>query len=235
MQSNSEHQLVYKRSGQKVFAGIRLMLDFWLSRWKSGQTGWHEADGNTALQKFWPPMPRGSRVLVPLCGKSPDLHWLAGQGCDVTGVELSEIAARDFFDEAGLLFEVETSEGFSLFRCPEANITIVCGNYFEFSDLPFDALYDRASLVALPPKLRPVYIEHTKSLLKPDAQQLLVTLEYDQSKAEGPPFSVMPDEVKAYWPGLRCVDAHEDISNSPPKFRDAGITTLIEAVWVTSK
>jgi len=209
------------------------MLDFWRSRWENGHTGWHEADGNTSLRKFWPRLAGGSRVLVPLCGKSPDLLWLAGQGYDVTGVELSEIAARTFFDEAGLQFEVEEIDGFSWFRCPQVNITIVSGNYFEFSTQPFDALYDRASLVALPPKLRPTYVEHTNSLLKPGASQLLVTLEYDQSRAEGPPFSVEADEVKSYWSHLHCVDAREDIDNSPPKFREAGITTLVEATWVT--
>ena len=30
------------------------MNDEWLARWESGQTGWHEAGGNTALRKFWP-------------------------------------------------------------------------------------------------------------------------------------------------------------------------------------
>ena len=123
------------------------MLEFWHSRWQSGQTGWHEADGSAALRKFWPRLADGSRVLVPLCGKSTDLKWLAAEGYQVTGVELSDIAARAFFDEAGLPFETHEADGFSWFRSPQAGVTIACGNYFEFTDQPFDALYDRASLL----------------------------------------------------------------------------------------
>jgi thiopurine S-methyltransferase len=208
------------------------MLSFWRSRWEAGRTGWHESDGSSALRKFWPALTPGSHVLVPLCGKSVDLLWLAEQGCEVTGVELSEIAARAFFNEAGLQFEIEKAGEFTWFRCQKMKINIACGNYFEFSGGPYDALYDRASLVALPPKLRPQYVEHTRAMLKSDATLLLVTLEYDQSKTEGPPFSILAGEVKSYWGKLQRISEHDDIENSPPKFRDAGILEVLEVVYL---
>lgn len=209
------------------------MSNEWLSRWETGQTGWHEAAGNAALRKFWPQLAKGSRVLVPLCGKTPDLLWLAQQGLDVTGVELSEIAARAFFTEADIEFELEVDHGFSWFRSRRLSLTIVCGDYFQYSDRPFDALYDRAALVALPPRLRPVYVEHTKSLLSADAVQLLITLEYRQSMANGPPYSVLPEEVKRYWTGIRRAGELSALANMPPKFRDAGIEQFVETVWLT--
>jgi len=205
----------------------------WLTRWQQGKTGWHEADGNAGLRKFWPRSAMGCRVLVPLCGKSPDMVWLADQGCDVTGVELSEIAARAFFEDSGIPFEIEHIKGQTRFQGSGKAITIVCGDYFQYSEQPYDALYDRASLVALPHQQRPQYIEHTKALLKADARVLLVTLEYDQSLAGGPPFSVMADEVEAYWPGLRKVSIYEDTDNIPPKFRQAGIKRMDEIVWLS--
>ena len=211
------------------------MTTDWLSRWESGHIGWHQSGGSSALRKFWPGAGSSERVLVPLCGKSPDLLWLAQQGHEVTGVELSEIAARAFFDEADLEFEVRNSDGFKWFRNLQQNITIACGDYFSFSDKPFDALYDRAALIALSPDLRPKYIQHTKTLLIPDASQLLLTLEYDQSKANGPPFSVMSDEVKSYWPEIRRAGDRVDTKNSPPKFREAGIKEVVEAVWVSNQ
>lgn len=45
---------------------------------------------------------QGSRVFVPLCGKSLDMIWLAQQGHEVIGVELSPVAVEDFFRENGL-------------------------------------------------------------------------------------------------------------------------------------
>lgn len=209
------------------------MAEDWLSRWQEGRTGWHETGGNAALREFWPNIASGKRVLVPLCGKSADLLWLAEQGLEVVGVELSEIAVRAFFAEAELQFETRNVEGLKWFRCSEPSITIVCGDYFRFSDVPFDALYDRASLIALPPETRPAYVRHMQTLLRTDAVQLLLTLEYDQSQAAGPPFSVLADEVRLYWNTLKRVASHNDIDNCPPKFRNAGLTEVLEAVWVT--
>jgi len=210
------------------------MFDEWLDRWEEGQTGWHEAGGNSALRKFWPQLTAGNRVLVPLCGKTPDLLWLAEQGFDVTGVELSEIAARAFFAETDIGFETEASDGFLCFRGLRQSVSIVCGDYFQFSDKPYDALYDRAALVALPRELRAVYVEHTKTLLKADATQLLVTLEYDQLKVNGPPFSVLADEVRSYWPGLHRAGGLCALKNMPPKYREAGLSEFVEAVWLNT-
>jgi len=203
----------------------------WLERWKSGHTGWHEAQGNTALHKFWPKLAPGSRVLVPLCGKSVDMLWLEQQGLDVTGVELCEIAVRAFFAESGILFDIETGDGLTKFKARGRRLAIHCGDYFDYSDGQFDAVYDRAALVALPPELRPAYAEHTKSLMKPAAHHLLITLEYDQAKVNGPPFSVLADEVQSYWPELRRAGDKSALRNMPPKYREAHLSEFVEAVW----
>jgi thiopurine S-methyltransferase len=205
----------------------------WLSRWREGKTGWHEADGNPSLHRFWPSVQAGRRVLVPLCGKTPDLLWLAQQGLDVTGVELCEIAAEAFFREANLGFTIDSSNGMRRYSALDASVCIFVGDYFEFEQTPFDALYDRAALVALPPEKRPEYINHTKRLLKPAAQMLLVTLEYEQSRAGGPPYSVEEAEVREYWPGARRMQVRDDIDQCPPRFRDAGIETFCEVAWLS--
>lgn len=204
----------------------------WLARWREGRTGWHQVDGHAALKKYWPELREGSRVLVPLCGKSRDLLWLAAKGCEVTGVELSPIAIKEFFAESGLPF-IKSRDTLPRYYNASAGISLVCGDYFEFSDEPFDALYDRGSLVALPADQRPLYVSHTKTLLKTDAKQLLITLEYDQGKASGPPYAVLANEVTRYWEDLLRVDSYDDIDNAPPKFQQAGLHELIEAVWKT--
>ncbi len=204
------------------------MNENWLERWQEGRIGWHEPEGNASLQKYW--TVSGKRVLVPLCGKTRDLIWLARQDNEVVGVELSELAVRALFDENDIAYSIIDGAQ-TAYVAAEHAITIYCGDYFDFSDGPFDAYYDRGALVAMPPNLRARYVEHTRSLLAPDAAKLLISLEYDESVATGPPFSVPADEIHSYWPGLERVAAHDDIDNGPPKFREAGLDEMIEVVW----
>jgi len=207
------------------------MTEPWHERWEQGRIGWHEPDGNAKLKRHWPDLANGGRVLVPLCGKSPDLFWLANRGLDVVGVELSQIAVKAFFDEHDLEYEVTGDGGFICYRSMTHPISICCGDYFDFESRRFDALFDRGALVAIPADERPRYVAHTKTLLKEDAYRLIITLEYDQSAADGPPYAVMPDEVTSYWSDLVALSRNNDIDNCPPKFKAAGLTEVIETAW----
>jgi thiopurine S-methyltransferase len=207
------------------------MTEPWIERWKEGRIGWHEPGGNAKLREYWPDMADSSRVLVPFCGKSRDILWLASRGLEVVGVELSQIAVETFFDEHSLEVEVTGGGDTICYRARTHPITIICGDYFDFEAKPFDALFDRGALVAVPADMRPRYVEHTDTLLKENAYRLVITLEYDQSAAPGPPFAVMPDEIATYWSDLVVLSRHNDIENCPPKFKAAGLTEVIETAW----
>jgi thiopurine S-methyltransferase len=204
------------------------MTEPWLERWQKGNIGWHELRGNLSLQKHW--TASGKRVLVPLCGKTLDLIWLESQGNEVVGVELSEIAIKAFFDENEIEYSL-IEAALTAYVAKEHSITIYCGDFFEFSDGPFDAYYDRGALIALPAEVRQAYVKHTQTLLDAGAAQLIICLEYDDSIATGPPFSVPAHEVLAFWPNLQRVVAYDDLENGPPKFREAGLSEMIEVVW----
>lgn len=208
----------------------------WLERWRVGRIGWHETDGNKSLKKYWGASAR--RVLVPLCGKSKDLLWLAGQGNEVVGVELSEIAARAFFDENGIAY-TRTDGELPAYVTEDGRIKICCGDYFSFSlgdgTAAFDGYYDRGALVALSPDIREAYVRHSRSLLSANAAKLIVGVEYDQSIASGPPFSIPAPTMRALWPELKRVDAYDDMDNCPPKFMAAGLTEIIETVYASAK
>lgn len=203
----------------------------WLERWEQGRIGWHQPEGNANLKRHWPDLAKGSRVLVPFCGKARDLIWFANRGLDVVGIELSQIAVEAFFAEHELEYEVGREEHLLCYRSQTYPITLCCGDYFDFESKPFDALFDRGALVAVPAEGRPRYVEHTKTLLKEDAYRLIITLEYDQSAACGPPYAVMPDEILSYWSDLRVLSRHNDIDDCPPKFKAAGLKEVIEAAW----
>jgi len=204
------------------------MTEPWLERWREGRIGWHEDAGNASLKKHW----RGSgrTVLVPLCGKSVDLRWIAEQGNQVIGVELSSIAVEAFFDEQGISYSMSEDQ-LPRFDAHGIDITIYCGDFFALTSLRCDAHFDRGALIAVPPEMRPAYAAHVSSLLRDNVEQLVITVNYDEEVAMGPPFSVNDAELLGYWPGLCCVEEREDIENAPPKFLDAGLAELTEKVW----
>ena len=204
------------------------MQESWIERWAEGRIGWHKVEGSAGLKKYWQVSDRD--VLVPLCGKSVDLRWLADQGNRVVGVELSEIAVRAFFEEQGLEYTIVDGE-LPIYQATGAAITIHCGDYFDLHQVRCNAHYDRGALIALPADVRAAYVAHTNSLLTADAEQLVITLDYDDSMVSGPPFSVSDREILSYWPGLVCVDRFDDIADAPPKFIKAGLTSMLEKVW----
>lgn len=206
------------------------MTEDWLERWKIGRTGWHEPAGNRNLQTYW--TLSGRRVLVPLCGKTQDLLWIEAQGNDVVGVEVSDLAVREFFEDNALDFKPVTGT-LPGFRAIDRNITLYCGDYFEFADAPFDAHYDRGALIALSADLRRRYARHTTGLLTDEAAQFVITIEYDQAVCDGPPFAVAPEELLEHWPRLRRFASVEDIGNAPPKFLAAGLRSMHEVVWLS--
>ncbi|MES1945779.1 Thiopurine S-methyltransferase [Salinisphaera sp. C84B14] len=186
--------------------------DFWHKRWSQQQTAFHQPDGHPMLNKWWPTLDLGTdaRVLVPLCGKTPDLRTLAERGHRVTGIELSPIAAQDFFVEQHLSADSDELDDFERYRadCGAGTIEILVGDFFAASGQtlgPFDAFYDRAALIALPETMRSRYVEHLFTLLNDDAPGLLITLDYDQSQMNGPPFAVDEEEVNTLFDAYREV------------------------------
>ena len=172
--------------------------DFWLSSWNENQIGFHQGNYNRLLRKYWDSLDlqQGSEVLVPLCGKSKDMLWLAQAGHRVLGNELSELAVESFFsendmEEANALNSTLGIRQFGAFK-------IVIGDFFDLSADDANnvaAVYDRASLVALPPDVRKKYASHLRSILTSGCQVLLISLEYEKGSIEPPPFTVLPDEV----------------------------------------
>lgn len=210
--------------------------DFWLQRWQQGQIGFHRGEVMPLLQKHWPALqlPPASKILVPLCGKTLDMHWLAAQGHHVLGVELSPLAVEQFFAEAGLVPERHVSRNGEHFVA--GPIEIILGDAFALDDTQLAdvaAIYDRAALIALPPELRRRYRDTVYSRLPAGCRGLLITLEYPQAEKSGPPFSVDPHEVDELFHIHWQTELLErrDILAAEPSFRAEGVTALGTAVY----
>ena len=220
--------------------------EFWLERWARNEIGFHLPVVNARLRACWPALDLapGTPVLVPLCGKSLDLHWLAERGHPVTGVELSDRAVAAFFEAAGESPAVTRSAHFAVQA--SGRVRILCGDFFDLHryDLHRDdlgrnttidvtAVFDRAALVALPPEMRVRYAAHLQQLLPGAVRILLVTLEYDQRRVPGPPHAVLEDEVRALFEPRGRIECllRETVTSLSPSFRAAGIESADEVVY----
>ena len=214
--------------------------EFWQERWARNQIGFHLSEVNPYLQRHWPQLAvaEGSKVLVPLCGKSLDLVWLASHGLRVMGVELSEQAVEAFFSEQNLVPRITRRSAFTVYQADL--IEVWCGDFFALDAealVGCAALYDRAALIALPPLMRAQYAEHLSRLLASGCQGLLITLDYDQTQKAGPPFAVTDDEVKVLFGSdwtLRALQ-EQDVLEESWKFVQEGVTRLDERVYRLTK
>lgn len=212
--------------------------DYWRQRWVEGSTGWHRDGINPQLAKWWPrlQMQGTESVLVPLCGSSLDLQWLASQGHEVFGAEASDLAVERFFLAADVEPEYRALGDGSIEVVEAGSIHIFCGDFFELRQADFPPLqsaYDRAALVAMPPATRPAYMQQLHALLAPGAVVLLVSFEYPQAIKSGPPFSVEEDEIRELAEGLFDVELLDrfDLKGKEEKFSDPAFTYVAETMY----
>ncbi|MCB1949417.1 thiopurine S-methyltransferase [Nitrosomonas sp.] len=212
---------------------------YWLGRWERNETGFHQDTYNPYLIEYWPTLrlAAGSRVFVPLCGKTRDMIWLRDQGHAVLGVELSALAVQNFYRENALAPKQAQYTGKQFNHFSDGNIDILHGDFFDLNknDLTsIQAVYDRASLVALPPDLRRRYAAHMFDILPPATQILLVGFDYPQIEMQGPPYAVPHEEVIAlYLPNadVRLL-TQIDVLADNPRFQQRGLTRLVESVYL---
>ncbi len=206
--------------------------DFWNERWTQGRIGFHEMHVNGHLARHIQRFEGRTRVLVPLCGKAEDLHFLAKSGLEVVGVEWIELAVQQYFVERELTPKRQVVD--SLVKYQHDNVTLWAGDFFATTGNLLgacDAFYDRAALVALKPEKRGDYVAHLKTLLTPQAVGLLVTLETHAQDTSGPPFSVAETEVRRLFVGC-SVELVDNVKATGGRFEGAGVEAREKGFWV---
>lgn len=218
-----------------------MKAEFWKERWEQDQLGWHQSEANAQLVREWPELgiDEGAPVFVPLCGKSLDMRWLRERGHPVVGCELSPIACRDFFAEAALSVEPAGDGRFE--RYEAGGYRLLCGDFFDLEAADLEGVagvFDRGSLIALPPEMRARYAAHMADILPATVRILLLTVEYDQSVVNGPPHSVPGDELERLFGAdfaLTLQYRSDPAKPQQPRFVEAGLETWREAIWVIER
>lgn len=206
---------------------------FWLARWQNNELGFQLDAAHPLLQQCLPSLLEGCcKVLIPLCGKSPDIAYISGF-FPVLGIELSAIACHDFFIEQRLGFYSCLAEPF---RCYQSgNITLWQGDFFAFEPAhsgDCNVVYDRAALIALPPAMRRQYAAKLMQLVPAGARILLLSLEYPQHEKQGPPFAVYQQEIEQLFPAANItLLAERDITGNGFARRRFDTSSLIEKAY----
>lgn len=207
-------------------------ISYWKSRWQKNNTGWHMDVVYPPLPEIWPQLSlsSGARVFVPLCGKSLDIKWLTEHGHQVIGVDVSGKALRELMNQYDEQFSQDASHGFPIYR--SESLELWEGDFLKLPTSkipPLDIIYDKASIVALPKKMRNIYAQKVLELCGKDCQILIQTFEYNQEEMTGPPFSVDEEELKQlYSPRFELQMLHEQSKfEELSKFQQRGLSSYL--------
>lgn len=212
--------------------------EFWHSRWQEKRIGFNQSAVNPLLMSYFKQLnvKAGSRIFVPLCGKSIDMAWLAAQGYDVVGVELVETAVQAFFTEQNIsptVHQHADNPAIKYYQGQLSGQTIILWVADIFALTTEDigsvkAVYDKAALIALPADMRVQYSAQMYQL-SANAPQFIITLTYDQSKKSGPPFSISSEQIQQYYGNNYHIS---ELESEPTSIGSVPELTASEHVWL---
>ena len=170
--------------------------EFWDLRYDARFAPWDAGRVPAQLRAFVDRAGAPRRVLIPGCGSAYEVGYLAGKGWDVRGIDFSQAAVRA---AAAIL-------GPHAARVRQADF------FAPIEGAPFEMVYERAFLCALPRRLWPAWGRRVAGLVAPGG--LLAGYFYFDAGERGPPFPLHSgDELAQLLVGFaRIEDAPVDDS-----------------------
>jgi hypothetical protein len=167
--------------------------DFWDTRYAAGVTPW-DARRVPPMLAAWVAahaarLP-GARVLIPGCGSGYEVRCFADAGCEVLAIDFSDAAIEAARRELAALGPLVRKADFF---------------GFDGDATPFDVIYERALLCALPRRDWPAWGRRVGALVKPGG--LLAGFYYFDGNAKGPPFGIDAPALAALLaPAFDCLE-----------------------------
>lgn len=144
---------------------------FWDLRYEARFAPWDAGRVPERLARFVAAAGGPRRVLVPGCGSAHDVRFLAVQGWDVVGIDFSDPALAAARAVLG----------------PEHAHRVRRADFFAaIAEAPFEVVYERAFLCALPRRLWPDWGRRVAQLVAPGG--LLAGFFFFGEGDRGPPF-----------------------------------------------
>lgn len=179
----------------------------WDKLYQDQKDGWTCEKADKELLKFHDILTdtkTGLDILVPMCGKTQVMLSLAEKGHRVIGIDFSELAVKQFFEENSLAYSIWSCNigevEMSVYTGKDKAITIYCGDLFAFKQDNlggFDCIFDHGSIGSFDTTevKRTMYAELMNSFTKPGGRILLSIFDYKHSEHPIIPFAVTEEEV----------------------------------------
>lgn len=164
---------------------------FWDERYAKGKTPWDYGGTPPQLRDYLAARPNGGRALVPGCGSGHEIAAFHAAGYDVSAIDFAPAAVEHARANLG----------------PVLSERVFLGDFFtyDFAAAPFDIIYERTFLCALPLDLREKYAVRMADLLTPGG--VLIGLFYLGDDLDGPPFALdAPAETRLFSPRFLLVN-----------------------------
>jgi len=150
--------------------------EFWDTRYRGGTTPWDAGAVPKRLAQWLVAEPRAMRVLVPGCGSGYEVRLFAERGHDVLAIDFSDAAVEAARRTLGNLAN----------RVRKAD-------FFALDEAPFDLVYERTFLCALPRRMWPQWAERISELVRPGGR--LAGFFFIDDNPRGPPFGTSPRQL----------------------------------------
>ena len=160
---------------------------FWDTRYRDGVTPWDAGRVPPRLQQWLRSRPKG-RVLVPGCGSGYEVQVFVDHGDDVLGVDFSEPALE---------------------RARKLSLPVRLADFFALDEAPFDVVYERTFLCALPRGRWPDWSAHIPKLVRPGG--LLAGFFFLDDNERGPPFGTSIARLHQLLDAAFTLEADESV------------------------
>ncbi len=174
--------------------------EFWEKRFRESFTPWDAGRVPGALEQFLKTEPRDQRVLIPGCGSGYEVRAFAEAGFETLAIDFAPAAVERAQRTLGSLAHL-----------------VRLADFFE-SDFtpPFDLVYERAFLCALPRRLWSRYAPRVSELLRPEGR--LAGFFYFDDGERGPPFGLKVGEIETLLSDRFERIADAEVGDSIPIF-----------------
>jgi hypothetical protein len=175
--------------------------DFWDQRYLNGVTPWDAGRVPEHLRRHTRDLPPGARILVPGCGSAYELYYLLENGFDALAIDFSAPAVARAKSNLGCFAD-----------------RVIEADFFTFDQAaPFDVIYERAFLCALPRKMWRDYAARSAELLAPGG--IIAGFYFFDDNPKGPPFGTSTEELDRLLGPLFERVQDEAVSDSIPVFQ----------------